>query len=94
LDILLTKKRDKKAAVKYFKKLLKGQRQQQRQMRQFVSMAQAQRFLSFHGIINNHFRQQRHLLKAKYYRTFRDRAFSQWAEVTMSFSDSCDQITA
>jgi len=75
LDILLTKKRDKKAAVKFFKKLLKGQRQQQRQMRQFVSMAQAQRFLSFHGIINNHFRQQRHLLKAKYYRTFRDRAF-------------------
>lgn len=123
----LTKKRDKKAAVKFFKKLFKGQSQQprkittdklasykaalcdlgcntphitkqyenniaeishqktlqqQRQMRQFVSIAQAQRFLSCHGVINNHFRQQRHLLKAKHYRTFRDRAFAQWAEVT------------
>lgn len=57
-------------------------RQQQRQMRQFVSIAQAQRFLSCHGIINNHFRQQRHLLKAKHYRFFRDRAFVQWTQVT------------
>jgi len=61
---------------------LEKTRQQQQQMRQFVSIAQAQRFLSCHGIINNHFRQQRHLLKAKHYRTFRDRAFTQWAEVT------------
>lgn len=127
LDILLTKKRDKRSAVKFFKKLFKGQsqqprkittdklasykaalrdlgcktphitkqyknniaeishqktRQQQRQMRQFVSIAQAQRFLSCHGIINNHFRQQRHLLKAKHYRFFRDRAFVQWTQVT------------
>ena len=56
--------------------------QQQRQMRQFVSIAQAQRFLSGHGIINNHFRQQRHLLKAKHYRLLRDRAFNQWTQVT------------
>jgi len=60
----------------------KKTRQQQRQMRQFVSMAQAQRFLSCHGVINNHFKQQRYLLKAEHYRTFRDRAFAQWAEVT------------
>ena len=33
--------------------------QQQRQMRQFKSIAQAQRFLACHGVINNHFRQQR-----------------------------------
>ena len=57
-------------------------RQQQRQMRQFKSIAQAHRFLACHGVINNHFRQQRHLLKAKHYRFFRDRAFDQWAEVT------------
>ena len=57
-------------------------RQQQRQMRQFVSMAQAQRFLSCHGAINNHFRQQRHLLKARHYRLLRDRAFYQWAQIT------------
>ena len=127
LDVLLTKKRDKKSALKFFKKLFKGQkqqprkittdkltsykaalsdlgsntphitrqyqnniteishqktRQQQRQMRQFVSIAQAQRFLSCHGEINNHFRQQRHLLKTRHYRLLRDRAFYQWAQVT------------
>ena len=39
-------------------------RNQQRQMRQFKSMGQAQRFLSCHGVVNNHFRQQRHLMSA------------------------------
>jgi len=127
LDILVTKKRDKKAALKFFKKLFKHQvqqprrivtdklasykaalrdlgcrtphsteqyqnniaeishqktRQQQRQMRQFKSIAQAQRFLACHGVINNQFRQQRHLLKARHYRLFRDRAFDVWAQVT------------
>ena len=127
LDILLTKKRDKKSAIKFFRKLFKGQnqqprtittdklpsytaalrdlscdtphvtkqyqnniaeishqktRQQQRQMRQFKSIAQAQRFLACHGVINNHFRQQRHLLKAKHFRLLRDRAFDLWAQVT------------
>jgi putative transposase len=57
-------------------------RQQQRQMRQFKTIAQAQRFLSSHGVINNHFRQQRHLLKARHYRLFRERAFEQWQQVT------------
>jgi len=32
LDILLTKKRDKKSAIKFFKKLFKGQKQQQRKI--------------------------------------------------------------
>ncbi len=126
IDILVTKRRDKKAAIKFFKKLLKTNRspqkittdklrsykaalndlgcktphnteqyqnniaeishqktrQQQRQMRQFKSIKQAQRFLANHGVINNHFRQQRHLLNAKHYRLFRDRAFDQWAEIT------------
>ena len=122
LDVLVTKQRDKKAAIKFFKKLFKNQRQQprkivtdklasyraalrnlgsqtphiteqyknniaeishqktrqqQRQMRQFKSIGQAQRFLSNHGVINNHFRQQRHLLKAKHYREIRNRAFKQ-----------------
>lgn len=126
LVILITKKRDKKSTIKFFRKLFKGQsqqprkirtdklpgykaalrgigckiqhitkqyknnfaeishqktRQQQRQMRQFFSVAQAQRFLSCHGVINNHFRQQRHLLKSRHYRLLRDRAFYQWAQV-------------
>jgi len=57
-------------------------RQQQRQIRQFKSIVQAQRFLACHGVINNHFRQQRHLLKAKHYRLLRDRAFDLWTQVT------------
>ena len=56
-------------------------RQQQRQMRQFKTLEQALRFLSGHGVINNHFRQQRHLLEARHYRLFRDRAFAQWQQV-------------
>jgi putative transposase len=57
-------------------------RQQQRKMRQFKTLAQAQRFLSCHGVINNHFRQQRHLLKARHYRLFLGRAFEQWQQIT------------
>ena len=51
-------------------------------MRKFKSIAQAQRFLASHGVINNHFRQQRHLLKASHYREIRVRAFEQWVQVT------------
>ena len=39
-------------------------RQQERQMRRFKSPGQAQRFLSFHGLVNNLFRQQGHVLSA------------------------------
>ena len=127
LDILVQKRRDKRAAKRFFRKLLKGltyaprrivtdklgsygsaqkellpgvihdqgkrlnnrsevshqpTRQRERQMRRFKSPCQAQRFLSAHGPINNLFRVGRHLLKAKHYRFFRDRAFSLWEEVT------------
>ena len=57
-------------------------RQQERQMRKFKSPGQAQRFLACHAVINNHFRLQRHLLKAQHYRFFRDRAFYQWSQIT------------
>ena len=57
-------------------------RQRERQMRRFKSPGQAQRFLSAHGPINNLFRVGRHLLKAKHYRVFRDRAFALWQEMT------------
>jgi putative transposase len=131
LDILVTKKRDRKAAMKFFKKLFKGQgvlpnkiitdklrsyqaalndlnsdiphvtkryenniaeishqktRQKERQMRGFKSMGHAQRFLTCPGLVNNHFRQQRHLLKAPHYRFFRDRAFDVWSELTCAQS--------
>ncbi len=48
----------------------------------FKSMAQAQRFLSVHGITQNLFRVGRHLLRAANYRTLRDRAFVFWNAVT------------
>ena len=57
-------------------------RQQERQMRRFKSPAQAQRFLSAHGAINNLFRVGRYLLKAAHYRILRERAFSTWSMVT------------
>jgi putative transposase len=126
LEILVQAKRDKNAALKFLRKLLKsnlvpnrittdklrsysaafkvvgssiphdtGQyknnlveishqptRQRERQMRKFKSPGQAQRFLACHAVINNHFRLQRHLLKAKHYRFFRDRAFELWSQIT------------
>ena len=127
LDILVQKRRNKRAAMKFFRKLLKGQqaaplkivtdklrsysaakrdiipsvdhsteqyennrcelshqpsRQQEGQMRRFKSQGQAQRFLSCHGTVNNLFRLGRHLMKAKNYRTLRERAFAEWARAS------------
>ncbi len=57
-------------------------RQRERQMRRFKSPAQAQRFLSVHGVVGNLFRVGRHLLRAVHYRTFRSRAFGAWQQVS------------
>ena len=57
-------------------------RQRERQMRRFKSPAQAQRFLSVHGVVGNLFRVGRHLLRAVHYRTFRSRAFRAWQQVS------------
>ncbi len=127
IDILVQSRRNKNAALRFFRKLLKGQasqpwkvvtdklrsyqaafrditpslthiteqyennraeishqptRQQERQMRRFKSPGQVQRFLSFLGLVNNLFRQQRHLLSAHNYRTLRERAFMSWKQDT------------
>ena len=127
IDFLVQKRKDKKAARRFFEKLLKGQqatplkivtdklksysaakrdlmpsiehstqqyennrcelshqptRQQERQMRRFKSQAQAQRFLSCHGIVNNLFRLGRHLTSAKNYRVFREQAFNEWSQAS------------
>jgi putative transposase len=127
IDILVQSHRNKGAALRFFRKLFKGQasmpwkvvtdklrsyqaalceiapsqihitdqyennraevshqptRQQERQMRRFKSPGQAQRFLSFHGLVNNLFRRQRHLLSAANYRTLRDQAFGTWEQAT------------
>src|SRR5215831_3804310 len=112
LDILVQRRRDKRAAKKFFRKLLKGlayvprvivtdklksyeaakreilpgvehrqhrylnnraenshqpTRRRERQMQQFKSPGQAQRFLSAFGPIAQHFRPRRHLLSAPEY---------------------------
>ncbi|MCP4289354.1 MAG: IS6 family transposase, partial [Gammaproteobacteria bacterium] len=127
IDILMQSRRNRGAALRFFRKLFKDQasmpwkiitdklrsyhaalreiapslshitdqyennraevshqptRQQERQMRRFRSQGQAQRFLSFHGLVNNLFRQQRHLLSAAGYRVLRERAFVTWEQVT------------
>ena len=52
-----------------------------RGMRKFKSIVQAQRFLSAHAEVYNLFNLGRHLLSAKNYRMFRDRAFTAWEKV-------------
>ncbi len=127
IDILVQARRNRRAAERFFRKLLKGQgseprrlvtdklgsysaahrtimpsvihiteryannqaevshqptRQRERQMRKFKSAAQAQRFLSVHGVIQNLFRVGRHLLRPSNHRILRTRSFLVWSEVT------------
>lgn len=127
IDILVTKRRDRRAAKRFFRRALKHQgqvpwqlitdklrsypaahrevfpsvihrtgqyennraevshqhtREQERQMRRFKSIAQAQRFLCVHGQVQNLFRVSRNHLKAVHHRLLRDRAFADWREVT------------
>jgi putative transposase len=127
LDILVTKSRNKKAAKRFFRKVLKGQgqppwrlitdkltsypaahrevfpsvehrtgqyennraevshqhtREQERQVRRFKSMEQAQRLFAVNGQVQNLFRVGRQHLKAVHHRLLRDRAFAVWKEVT------------
>ena len=127
IDILLQSRRNRRAAERFFRKLLKGQgreprrlitdklrsysaahrtimssvihstkqyennraevshqptRQRERQMRRFKSSAQAQRFLSVHGLVLNLFRVGRHVLHAANHRLLRARSFMVWHEVT------------
>ena len=53
-------------------------RVRERGMRKFKSIYQAQRFLSAHAEVYNLFNLGRHLVSAKNYKMFRDRAFASW----------------
>lgn len=57
-------------------------RQRERRMRRFKSIGHAQLFLSVHGTMQNLFAIPRHLLRAEYYRTFRTRAYCEYAQAT------------
>jgi len=57
-------------------------RRRERQMLRFRSPKQAQRFLSTHSRIHNHFQLGRHRIAANEYRAARDAAFGVWHDVT------------
>ena len=57
-------------------------RRRERQMQRFKSARHAQRFLSSHARIHNHFQIRRHRLAAVEHRAARDTAFRIWREVT------------
>ncbi len=56
-------------------------RRRERQMQRFKSARHAQRFLSAHRRIHNHFQLRRHRLTADQHRAARDAAFRTWREV-------------
>ena len=51
-------------------------------MRRFKSMRQAERFLSVHAQVSNHFRPSRHSMRACNYRTLMAGRFASWSEIT------------
>ena len=53
-------------------------RVRERGMRRFKSARQAQRFLGVHATVYNLFNLGRHLISARHYRAFRQRAFVSW----------------
>ena len=55
-------------------------RRRERQMQRFKSARHAQRFLSAHSRIHNHFQLRRHRLTADQHRAARDAAFRTWRE--------------
>ena len=57
-------------------------RLRERGMRRFKSAHQAQRFLGLHAAVYNLFNLGRHLVSAKHYREFRQRAFAPWKYAT------------
>jgi putative transposase len=56
-------------------------RRRERQMQRFKPVRHAQRFLSSHSRIHNHFQLRRHRLTAIEYRSARTAAFRTWREV-------------
>ena len=131
LDVLVQRRRDKQAAKRLLRKLLKKQmrpprvmitdklasygaakreimpdiehrqhkglnnraenshqptRRRERQMKQFKSAGQAQRFLSAHDQINNLFHLRRDHLTAAEHRASRTQTFRVWAEISSAIT--------
>ena len=58
-------------------------RRRERKMQRFKSAGSAQRFLSIHAAVYNHFNVQRHLISRKTHRLFRVAAIASWKHVTL-----------
>ena len=78
VDVFLQVRRDGRAAELSHQPT----RVRERGMRRFKSSLQAQRFLGAHAAVYNLFNLGRHLISAKHYRLFRQRAFASWENVT------------
>ncbi len=57
-------------------------RRRKHKLQRFKSPASAQRFLTLHAAVYNHFNVQRHLISRYTLRQFRNEAFEQWRQVT------------
>jgi len=55
-------------------------RVRERGMRRFKSVRQAQRFVTAHAAVSNHFNLGRHLVRAQHYRDLRVSAFAEWGK--------------
>ena len=53
-------------------------RRRERAMQGFLSPVSAQRFLSMHAAVYNHFTTRQHLISATEHRHYRDQAFTAW----------------
>ena len=58
-------------------------RRRERKMQRFKSPGSAQRFLSVHAAVYNHFNSQRHLISRRHHRLFRMAAMVSWRNVTI-----------
>ncbi len=58
-------------------------RRRERKMQRFKSAGSAQRFLSIHAAVYNHFNVQRHLISRRTHRLFRIAAIASWKHVTL-----------
>jgi len=57
-------------------------RRRERKIQRFKSAASAQRFLSTHAAVYNHFNAQRHLVSRRTFRTYRAQAMATWQIIT------------
>jgi putative transposase len=67
-------------------------RERERRMRRFKSIRHAQRFLSVHAQVANHFRPCRHRLRARYYREAMCKRFGEWQTITGTATEISTQL--